>query len=228
MITSGRTRKLGVGLALGVWLCAYAAVAAAPASPQAAKDHWSFKGPVRPAVPGVKNPSWVRNPIDAFIAAEHEKRGLTPRPEAPKHVLLRRVYLDLTGLPPTREQLHAFLADPSPDAYEKIVDQLLASPRYGERWGRHWMDVWRYSDWAGYQAEVRESQPHIWRWRDWIIESLNADKPYDQMVREMLAADEIAPADPGPPGSWRATGTSSTATSGWRTPSSTRPRRSSA
>jgi F0F1-type ATP synthase membrane subunit b/b' len=170
--------------------------AAAPATPQAAKDHWSFKPPVRPGVPSVKNASWVRNPIDAFVASEHEKRGLTARPEAAKNVLLRRVYLDLTGLPPTREQLHAFLADPAPDAYEKVVDQLLASPRYGERWGRHWMDVWRYSDWAGYQAEVRESQPHIWRWRDWIIESLNADKPYDQMVREMLAADELSPGDP--------------------------------
>ena len=99
----------------------------------------------------MKNAAWVRNPIDAFVAAEHEKRGLTPRPDAPRHVLLRRVYLDLTGLPPTREQLHAFLDDPSDNAYEKVVDQLLASPRYGERWGRHWMDVWRYSDWAGYQ-----------------------------------------------------------------------------
>src|SRR5689334_20938336 len=144
--------------------------ASASASPQA--DHWSFKPPVRPDVPQVKNATWVRNPIDAFVSAEHEKRGLTPRPEAPKQVLLRRVYLDLTGLPPTREQLHAFLDDPSENAYEKVVDQLLASPRYGERWGRHWMDIWRYSDWAGYQEEVRESQPHIWRWRDWIIESL--------------------------------------------------------
>ncbi len=88
------------------------------------------------------------------------------------------------------------LADESEDAYERVVDRLLASPQYGERWGRHWMDVWRYSDWDGYGAEVRESQPHIWRWRDWIIESLNADKPYDEMVREMLAADEVAPGDP--------------------------------
>src|SRR5258708_7133010 len=148
----------------------------------------------RPPVPTVKNAAWVRNPIDAFVAAEHERLGLTPRPEAPKTVLLRRVYLDLTGLPPTPEELHAFL-EASPDAYEKVVDRLLASPRYGERWGRHGMDVWRYSDWAGWGNQVRDSQPHIWHWRDWIVESLNEDKGYDRMVLEMLAADEGCPDD---------------------------------
>src|SRR5262249_38751959 len=126
----------------------------------------------------------------------HEERGLKPRPEAPREVLLRRVYVDLIGLPPTREQLRSFLADKSPDAYEKVVEQLLASPQYGERWGRHWMDVWRYSDWAGYGPQVRDSQPHIWRWRDWIVEALNEDKGYDRMVMEMVAADELAPDDP--------------------------------
>ena len=148
-----------------------------------------------PEVPVVKSRGWVRNPIDAFIAAEHEARGLTPRPEASRPVLLRRLYLDLTGLPPTPEELHAFLDDEVPDAYEKVVDRLLASPRYGERWGRHWMDVWRYSDWAGWGKQVRDSQPHIWHWRDWIVESLNGDKPYDRMVVEMLAADEDCPDD---------------------------------
>src|SRR5207253_2242908 len=108
----------------------------------------------------------------------------------------RRIYLDLIGLPPTPAEQSAFEKDDSPYAYERVVDRLLASPQYGERWGRHWMDVWRYSDWDGYGAEVRESQPHIWRWRDWIIESINADRPYDQMITEMLAADEIAPDDP--------------------------------
>jgi mono/diheme cytochrome c family protein len=166
------------------------------AIPDGPQSHWAFKPPVRPAVPVVKNADWVRNPIDAFIAADHEKRGLTPRPQASKETLLRRVTLDLTGLPPTREESSAFLSDYSSDAYEKVVDRLLASPRYGERWGRHWMDVWRYSDWDGYGPEVRHSQPHIWKWRDWIIESLNEDKSYDRMVREMLAGDEIAPADP--------------------------------
>jgi len=155
-----------------------------------------FESVRRPAVPKVKNAAWVRNPVDAFVAAEQEARGLRPRPEAPREVLLRRVYLDLIGLPPTREEQSAFLADRSPDAYEKVVDRLLASPRYGERWGRHWMDVWRYSDWDGYGQEVRNSQRHIWRWRDWIIDSLNADKGYDRMVQEMLAGDELAPDDP--------------------------------
>lgn len=160
------------------------------------RQHWAFRPPVRPQPPAVRAAAWVRNPIDAFLAAEHEARGLAPRPEAARHILLRRLYLDLIGLPPTRDELRAFLADESPDAYEKTVDMLLDSPRYGERWGRHWMDVWRYSDWAGYGEEIRESQRHIWRWRDWTIESLNQDKPYDQMILEMLAGDESAPGDP--------------------------------
>jgi hypothetical protein len=150
----------------------------------------------RPAAPKVKNAAWARNAIDAFIAAEHEAFGLAPRPEAPREVILRRVYLDLIGLPPTPAQLHAFLNDTSATAYEKVVDDLLSRPQYGERWGRHWMDIWRYSDWAGYGPQVRDSQPHIWHWRDWIIDSLNADKGYDRMILEMLAGDELAPEDP--------------------------------
>jgi hypothetical protein len=165
---------------------------------------WDPFEPVRrPTVPMVKNTAWVRNAIDAFLAAEHERHRLTPRPPAPRHVLLRRLYLDLIGLPPTVAELRAFLADRSAGAYEKVVDQLLASPRYGERWGRHWMDVWRYADWAGYGAEVRDSRKHIWHWRDWIVESLNGDKGYDRMILEMLAGDELAPTDPG---TLRATG----------------------
>jgi hypothetical protein len=153
-----------------------------------------FEPVVRPAVPPLA-PGWGRNPVDAFLAADYVRHNLTPQPEAPKAVLLRRVTLDLTGLPPTGQELAAFLADQSPDAYEKVVDRLLASPRYGERWARHWMDVWRYSDWGGFGDEVRESQKHIWHWRDWIIESVNADKSYDRMVCEMLAADELSPGD---------------------------------
>ena len=103
--------------------------------------------------------------------------------------------LDLVGLPPSPEELAAFLGDQAPEAYDKVVTRLLDSPQYGERWGRHWMDIWRYSDWWGLGAEVRNSQKHIWHWRDWIIESLNADKGYDQMLREMLAADELYPND---------------------------------
>src|ERR1051325_656198 len=154
----------------------------------------------RPQVPTVKNVTWARNPIDAFIAAEHEAFGLRPRPEAPREVLLRRVYLDLIGLPPTPAELAEFLtesASAKPQAaYEKVVDDLLRRPQYGERWGRHWMDVWRNSDWAGYGAQVRDSQPFIWHWRDWIIDSLNDDKGYDRMILEMLAGDELAPEDP--------------------------------
>ena len=174
--------------------------AESPPGEQAATDprqHWSFQPPVRPSIPVVTNTNWVRNPIDAFIAAAHQKHGLTPLPPAKKSLLLRRVYLDLIGLPPNREQLRTFLSDDSPDAYERVVDQLLESRHYGERWGRHWMDVWRYSDWYGRRQvnDVRNSYPHIWRWRDWIIHSLNEDKGYDQMVREMLAADELYPTD---------------------------------
>jgi hypothetical protein len=159
------------------------------------KDHWAFRAPERPSVPPVRNFTWVLNPIDAFMAAAQAEHGLTPQPAADKRLLLRRVFLDLVGLPPTREELAAFVADAAPDAYEKVVERLLASPQYGERWGRHWMDVWRYSDWWGLGAEVRNSQKHIWHWRDWIITSLNADKGYHQMIQEMLAADELYPTD---------------------------------
>jgi hypothetical protein len=163
-----------------------------PLPPDPAK-HWSFQRPVRPPLPVMADGAWSAHPIDRLLAAQHESRGLSPAAPAAKNMLLRRVYLDLIGLPPSASELHEFMADQSSDAYERVVDRLLASPQYGERWARHWMDVWRYSDWDGFAAEVRESQPNIWRWRDWIIEALNAGKPYDEMVREMLAADEIAP-----------------------------------
>jgi len=160
------------------------------------RGHWAYTKPVRAAVPNVKSEGWSRNPIDAFLAAGHEELALVPVGPVEKHILLRRVSLDLIGLPPSREQLHAFLKSASTGAYEKVVRDLLDSPRYGERWGRHWMDIWRYSDWYGLGKEVRYSQKHIWRWRDWIIESLNEDKPYNRMIVEMLAGDEIAPTDP--------------------------------
>ena len=159
------------------------------------REHWAFKAPVRPPVSVLTDTDWSRNPIDALIAAKHVEQGLTPQPLADRRVWLRRVSLDLIGLPPTREEQDTFLADQSPEAFNTVVDRLLNSPQYGERWGRHWMDIWRYSDWWGLGAEVRNSQKHIWHWRDWIIESLNADKGYDQMLREMLAADELYPND---------------------------------
>jgi len=159
------------------------------------RDHWAFKTPIRPAVPQVADAGWSANPIDAFIDATRQQKSLQHQPPADKHVWLRRVSLDLIGLPPTREELDGFIADQSAEAYETVVARLLDSPQYGERWGRHWMDIWRYSDWWGLGAEVRNSQKHIWHWREWIIESLNADKGYDQMLREMLAADELYPND---------------------------------
>ena len=118
----------------------------APAQKRTATDHWAFRAPVRPVVPAVKN---AGNPIDAFLTAARERKGLTALPETDKYTLLRRVYLDLVGIPPTPDQVRAFLGDRSANSYEKVVDRLLASPQYGERWGRHWMDVWRYSDWYG-------------------------------------------------------------------------------
>ncbi len=159
------------------------------AVPEGPKSHWAYQQPKRAPVPG------PGNPIDAFLETARQKEKLSTNPEADKPTLLRRVYLDLIGVPPTSEQLAAFLKDDAPDAYEKVVDQLLASPMYGERWGRHWMDIWRYSDPFGNGEEFRYSQRHIWRWRDWIVESLNADRGYDRMIVEMLAGDEIAPGD---------------------------------
>ncbi|MEQ1850115.1 MAG: DUF1553 domain-containing protein [Chthoniobacteraceae bacterium] len=160
--------------------------------------HWAYEAPRRAAVPEIQSSKFkVQNPVDSFIFARLEKEGAAPSPEAPRATLLRRLHVDLLGVTPTREELQAFLADPSPDAYERVVDRLLNDPRHGERWARHWMDVWRYSDWFGRRMvpDVWNSAPQIWRWRDWIVKSLNSGKGYDRMVQEMLAADEIAPLD---------------------------------
>ncbi|MEO2029354.1 MAG: DUF1553 domain-containing protein [Fuerstiella sp.] len=159
---------------------------------------WSYQELTRPELPDVTETDWCRNDIDYFVAAARETNELPHVVETSKAAWLRRVSLDLIGLPPTRQELHRFLATDSPAAYENVVDELLNRPQYGERWGRHWMDVWRYSDWYGSRGinEIRYSQRHIWRWRDWIVDSLNADKGYDQMIREMLAADEISGGDP--------------------------------
>lgn len=160
------------------------------------RKHWAFQKPARPDLPTTDAAATMANPVDAFLTAAREKAGLAANPPADKRTLARRVYLDLIGIPPTGEELQAFLDDDAPDAYERLVDALLARPQYGERWARHWMDIWRYSDWAGYGKEVRDSQQHIWRWRDWIVESLNADRGYDRMIVDMLAGDEVAPEDP--------------------------------
>jgi hypothetical protein len=186
------------GVCLIAWpLAGQSAATAGDGGRDDSAAHWAFLAPRRPQVAATPHGTSSDNAIDAFVRAEQRKHGVVPTDPAEKHVLLRRAYLDLVGLPPTRDELHAFLSDDSPDAYERIVDRLLASPRYGERWARHWMDVWRYSDWYGRRAvpDVWNSAPQVWRWRDWIVASLNADRGYDRMVAEMLAADEIAPTD---------------------------------
>jgi hypothetical protein len=187
------------------WMEAGSASPAAETPEPDPSEHWAFRRPVRPADPVVVDSNWARNAIDLFIQGRHESLKLVPAMDASPEHLLRRVTLDLTGVPPTPAQLHEFVGDPSSTKYERVVDDLLASPHYGERWGRHWMDVWRYSDWYGrrQQNDVRNSAPQIWRWRDWIVNSLNADKSYARMVQEMLAADEIAPEDDT---TWAATG----------------------
>ncbi len=156
------------------------------------RDHWAFRRPVRPALP--MTPFDSINPIDQFVAVKWAEQNLQSAEVAPPEVLLRRVSLDLIGLPPTREELQQFLADPSEEAYLRLVERLLDDPRHGERWARHWMDVWRYADWYGRRnvPDWWNSACQIWRWRDWIVESLNADRGYDRMVQEMLAGDEIA------------------------------------
>ncbi|MCU0717530.1 MAG: DUF1549 and DUF1553 domain-containing protein, partial [Pirellula sp.] len=161
------------------------------------EKHWSFQSPVRPAVPTINSTTQKDelHPIDAFLAEKQMEAGVAPVGLVDKRLWLRRVTLDLIGLPPTVAEQTAFLEDDSPDARIRVIDRLLESPQYGERWGRHWMDIWRYSDWWGLGAEVRNSQKHMWHWRDWIIESINQDKGYDQMILEMLAADELYPED---------------------------------
>lgn len=178
---------------LAIWIRA-GAQAPAETPPALASDHWAFRPPVAAEIPA--SGAGSSNPIDAFLAAYRTKTGLVSRPPADRDTLLRRVTIDLLGIPPSPAEMEAFRADTSPDAFFRVVDRLLASPRHGERWGRQWMDVWRYSDWYGWLEEVRFSQRHIWHWRDWIIESINRDVSYRQMVVEMLAGDEVAPCDP--------------------------------
>ena len=157
--------------------------------PQATKStHWSFQPIVRPAVPVVKQADWVRNPIDAFILEQIEAGGFAPSAEADKITLLRRASFDLLGLPPTIDDGHAFLADTDPGAYERMIDRLLASPHYGERWGRHWLDLARYADSNGFTRDFGRS---IWKYREWVIDAINRDEPFDQFAIDQLAGDML-------------------------------------
>lgn len=160
------------------------------AAPAAPTEHWAFQPIVRPELPSDSQALESVHPIDALLQAKRRSKNLNTVGPAPRSLLIRRLYLDLIGLPPTAEQLR------DTRSWEAIVDELLASPAHGERWARHWMDVWRYTDWYGLGAQVRYSQKHIWHWRDWIVRSLCEDKGYDRMIQEMLAGDELAPDDP--------------------------------
>jgi len=160
---------------------------------RAGPDWWSLQSLKKPPLPGVKDQGWVRNPIDAFILATLEAKGLKPSPEADRATLLRRVTYDLHGLPPTPEEVDAFVNATTPDAYEKVVDRLLASPRYGERWGRHWLDVVHYGDTHGYDKD--KPRPHAWHYRDYVIRSFNEDKPFPRFIKEQLAGDVLFPND---------------------------------
>ena len=151
------------------------------------REHWAFQMPKRAPAPTVRDASWARSDLDRYVLAELEAKTLKPVGDADKATLLRRVYFDLIGLPPTPEQVTAFVNDRSPKAFESVVDKLLASPQYGERWGRHWLDVARYAESSG--KELNVAYPHAWRYRDYVIASFNADKPYDQFLKEQLAGD---------------------------------------
>ena len=159
--------------------------------PASGPDWWSFRKPQRPLLPPVRQQARVQNPIDAFVLARLEEKGLTPASPADRQTLIRRATFDLIGLPPTPEQVERFVADSSPDAYRNLVEQLLASDRYGERWGRHWLDVVRYAETAGYEGD--SYYPNAWRYRDYVIKSFNDDKPYDRFLQEQIAGDQFWP-----------------------------------
>ncbi len=167
----------------------------------AQRKYWAFQPVVKAKPPAVKNKAWGKNPIDAFILAKLEEKKIRPAAKADKAILLRRVTFDLTGLPPRPEEVDAFLADKSPRAFEKVVDRLLASPQYGERWARHWMDLARYAESEGFKSD--ETRPHVWRYRDYVIQAFNQDKPFDRFVQEQIAGDELWPDSPE---AWVATG----------------------
>ncbi|MBZ5576993.1 MAG: DUF1549 and DUF1553 domain-containing protein [Acidobacteriia bacterium] len=180
---------------LGVSLSAWVLFAAETHTfSPAQKNFWAFRPIAKPAVPAVKNPKAAANPIDAFILARLDAKNLQPNARADKLTLLRRATVDMTGLPPTPDEIQQFLNDHSSNAWDKVVDRLLASPAYGERWGRHWLDVARYADSNGFKAD--ETRPNIWRYRDYVIKAFNDDKPYDRFVKEQIAGDELYPNDP--------------------------------
>lgn len=190
--------------ARALWFCAVIAwcmlpLSAAPAEPeweameQKARHHWSFQSVQRPELPSVRDANWLRNPVDRFILAQLETQGLSPAPPCSRETFIRRVTFDLIGLPPTPEDVDAFAKDTSDKAEERLIERLLSSPHYGERWGRHWLDLVRFAESDGYEHDA--VRPHAWRYRDYVIRSFNADKPYDRFIREQVAGDELFPGD---------------------------------
>ena len=179
-----------------------AEIAAGGASPtraafaltEADRAHWAFQPVVRPKLPVVKQAAWPKSPLDTFILAGLEAKGRGPAVPANREVLIRRVTLDLVGLPPTLAEIDAFVRDASPRAYETLVDRLLVSPHYGERWGRHWLDLARFAESDGFEHDA--ARPNAWRYRDYVVRAFNVDKPYDRFIREQLAGDELFPGDP--------------------------------
>ena len=155
-----------------------------------AKDHWAFQGPQPPDLPEVANGEWPRGEIDRFVLARLEEEGLTPVGDADRRTLIRRAYFDLWGLPPSPEEVEAFRQDDSPAAYANLIDRLLDSPRFGERWGRHWLDVARYGESTGHERNFL--YPHAWRYRDYVIAAFNKNKPYDRFLLEQIAGDQLA------------------------------------
>ena len=158
-----------------------------------ARKHWAFQPIRRITPPRVENVDWLQTPVDSFILARLEQRTWQPAPSASREELIRRIHFDLVGLPPQPEDIAAFVNNSSPDAYTRLVDRLLASPHYGERWAQHWLDVVRFAETEGFEYD--RHLPDAWRYRDYVINSLNDDKPFDQFVTEQIAGDEIAPND---------------------------------
>jgi mono/diheme cytochrome c family protein len=188
-LTAGEIDSLAAWVRLGLPWPDPGTAATTSTVEDARRRHWAFRPVRKPALPAVRDAAWVRTPIDAFVRAGLEAKGLAPAPPADRVTLIRRLSFDLIGLPPTPEEVDAFLADPSSRAYEKLVDRLLASPHYGERWGRHWLDVARYADTKGYVFTEERRYPYAYTYRDWVIRAFNEDLPYDRFLVQQLAAD---------------------------------------
>jgi hypothetical protein len=187
------TRWVAIGAPWSTVKTKSAATGTSPAT------HWAYQPVKTGQLPQVKNPDWIQTPVDAFILARLEAQQITPSPRADRRTLIRRASLDLLGIPPTAEEVAAFEADPSPNAYERLIDRLLASPHYGERWARHWLDVARYADTKGYVFTFERRYPFAYTYRDYVIRAFNTDLPYNQFILHQLAADQVVtPADPRP------------------------------